>query len=82
LTQEVHLIHRFDEDFYNEMLKVVVLGYIRPELNYTTLGICMLMTEALVNDIQTDIKVAQASLDRRAYMAFKSDNFFMPSKQT
>ncbi|KAJ3317511.1 riboflavin kinase [Boothiomyces sp. JEL0866] len=37
-SAEVHIIHQFEQDFYGEELKVIILGYIRPELNYTTLG--------------------------------------------
>jgi len=44
---------------------VVVLGYIRPELDYTS-------RDALVEDIQTDIKVAHNSLARPAYQEFAS----------
>jgi FAD synthase len=28
----------FGKDFYDEEMKVMVLGYIRPEYNYTTKG--------------------------------------------
>ena len=35
---EVHIIHEFESDFYGEELKICVLGFIRPELNYTTKG--------------------------------------------
>lgn len=38
--QEVHILHDFGHDFYGELLKVVVLGFIRPEYNYTSLGPC------------------------------------------
>ena len=31
-------MHNFHRDFYGDELRVVVLGYIRPELDYTTLG--------------------------------------------
>jgi riboflavin kinase len=37
-SAEVHIIHHFENDFYGEELRIVILGYIRPELNYTTLG--------------------------------------------
>jgi riboflavin kinase / FMN hydrolase len=36
--QEPHLIHEFDDDFYGEPLTVLVLGYIRPERNFPSLG--------------------------------------------
>lgn len=35
---EVHIIHKFNDNFYGATIKYVVLGYIRPELNYTTKG--------------------------------------------
>ncbi|KAI8928212.1 hypothetical protein BC831DRAFT_449565 [Entophlyctis helioformis] len=69
-SAEVHIIHKYPADFYGDELRVIVAGYIRPELNYTTL-------EALIEDIQTDIRVAIASLDRPAYIALKSDAFIV-----
>lgn len=38
LTAEIHILHEFHEDFYGYQLKAVVLGYIRPELDYTSRG--------------------------------------------
>lgn len=35
---EVHIMHEFKENFYGASLKFVVLGYVRPELNYTSKG--------------------------------------------
>lgn len=37
-TAEVHIIHKFGDNFYGASVKYSVLGYIRPELNYTTKG--------------------------------------------
>ncbi len=39
LFQEVHIIQKFHEDFYGKELKTVLLGYIRPESNFSSLGI-------------------------------------------
>ena len=36
--QEVHIMHNFESDFYGHFMKVLVLGYIRPELDYTSRG--------------------------------------------
>ena len=36
--QEVHIMHDFKSDFYGNYMKVLVLGYIRPEFDYTTRG--------------------------------------------
>lgn len=32
------MIHTFKEDFYGEILSVVMVGYIRPERSYDSLG--------------------------------------------
>lgn len=32
------MIHSFKEDFYGEILSVVMVGYIRPERSYDSLG--------------------------------------------
>lgn len=37
-SQEVHIMHKYEEDFYGVEISVVVLGYIRPELDYTSRG--------------------------------------------
>lgn len=36
--QETHIIQTFDNDFYGAELSVVILGFIRPEKNYPSLG--------------------------------------------
>ena len=36
--QETHIMHKFKEDFYGSELSVVVLGYIRPEKSFSSLG--------------------------------------------
>jgi len=38
LSQEVHILHVYEHDFYGHEMTVVVLGYIRPELDYTSRG--------------------------------------------
>ncbi|KZT58750.1 riboflavin kinase [Calocera cornea HHB12733] len=66
MTAEVHVIHKFEKDFYGHEISVVVLGYIRPELDYTS-------REALIEDIAMDIRVTLNSLARPAYTKFKDD---------
>lgn len=36
--QEIHILKQFDEDFYGSNLKVKVVGFIRPELNFNSVG--------------------------------------------
>ncbi|KAG0056452.1 riboflavin kinase [Gryganskiella cystojenkinii] len=69
-SAEVHIMHNFHRDFYGDDLRVVVLGYIRPELDYTTLA-------ALIEDINIDIEVAHNSLERPEYASFKEDPLFL-----
>ncbi|KAJ2433393.1 riboflavin kinase [Coemansia sp. RSA 2440] len=66
---EVHIIHEFKEDFYGNNMKVAILAYIRAEKDYTSL-------EALVEDIQCDIRAAQESLKRAEYAAVQNSSFF------
>jgi riboflavin kinase len=53
-------------DFYGTALKLLILGYIRPEYDYVSL-------EALVDDIRVDCEVARASLARKPYAVYLSD---------
>lgn len=57
---EVHIMHAFHEDFYESFMNVLILGFIRPELDYVS-------KEKLVEDIKTDIDVAGRSLARKPY---------------
>ncbi|GAM88418.1 hypothetical protein ANO11243_064510 [Dothideomycetidae sp. 11243] len=57
---EVHILHSFARDFYGARMKVLILGFIRPEYDYVSL-------ESLVDDIKTDIDVSKASLARETY---------------
>ncbi|KAI0370203.1 riboflavin kinase [Pilatotrama ljubarskyi] len=69
MTAEIHIMHNFAADFYGHEMKAIVLGYIRPELDYTSL-------EGLIEDIETDKRVALKSLARPAYEGYQSDPFF------
>lgn len=37
-SAEVHIMHEYEHDFYGKTMRVVVLGYLRPELDYTSIG--------------------------------------------
>ncbi|KAK2466508.1 hypothetical protein APHAL10511_002150 [Amanita phalloides] len=74
LSAEVHIMHDFKTDFYGYELRVVVLGYIRPELDYTS-------RDALIEDIEFDKKVALKSLDRPAYREYIFHPHFKTTKR-
>lgn len=59
---EVHVLHKFTEDFYDSHMRVLVAGWIREEKDYD--GV-----EALIKDINIDIEVAKKSLEREAWKA-------------
>lgn len=75
-TVEVHVLHAFHADFYGQAMRVVILGYIRPELKYDSLGTSPAHTDALIDDIETDKRVGRASVERPAYAAYAADAFF------
>ncbi|KAH7945641.1 hypothetical protein HPB49_013434 [Dermacentor silvarum] len=62
-------MHKYDQDFYGAMLKVVVLGYLRPEKNFSSL-------DELVSAIKADIQNADESLNREEWRQFKGHRFF------
>uniref|UniRef100_A0A8C5WQG1 Riboflavin kinase n=1 Tax=Laticauda laticaudata TaxID=8630 RepID=A0A8C5WQG1_LATLA len=66
---ETHIIHTFNEDFYGEVLSIIIVGYIRPEQNFDCL-------DALIAAIQHDIDEAKNLLDLPEHQKFKDDNFF------
>ncbi|XP_014162416.1 riboflavin kinase [Geospiza fortis] len=66
---ETHIIHTFKEDFYGEILSIVITGYIRPEKNFDSL-------DALILAIQEDIEEAKRQLDLPEHLKLKEDNFF------
>ena len=54
-TVEVHVLHDYSRDFYGLPLRVVALGYLRPEMKFS--GI-----QQLLGRIRTDIGVARSQL--------------------
>ncbi|KAK6346483.1 riboflavin kinase [Orbilia brochopaga] len=65
---EVHVIHKFPQDFYGAHLNLLIMGYIRPEFDYIS-------KEALIDDINKDIDIAIKSLGRDSYAVAKSDTW-------
>ncbi|XP_029366817.1 riboflavin kinase [Echeneis naucrates] len=68
-SMETHVIHSFNEDFYGEILSVVMVGYIRPERSYTSL-------EALIAAINNDIEEAKVKLELPEHLKLRDSNFF------
>lgn len=68
-SMETHIIHKFEDDFYGKILKIVILGYIRPEMDFSSI-------EALKETIWEDIKKAELELERSDFQQYKSNSFF------
>ncbi|CAN0892122.1 Bifunctional riboflavin kinase/FMN phosphatase [Linum grandiflorum] len=68
-TIEPWLLHEFESDFYGEDLRLVIVGYIRPEANFPTL-------ESLIAKIHEDGRIAEKALDLPRYSIYKDDPFF------
>ena len=70
---EVHILHKFDYDFYNSTVKVAICGRIRDELSFPSL-------QALIDAIESDKKFAQdeiKSMDMsQIKLNFASDQAF------
>ncbi|CAK9858027.1 unnamed protein product [Sphagnum jensenii] len=67
-TVEPWLLHDFAENFYGVELRLVVVGYIRPEANFVSL-------EALVERIHEDGQIAKAALDMTPYSQYAEDPY-------
>ncbi|SCV66892.1 BQ2448_5538 [Microbotryum intermedium] len=73
-TAEVHILHEYPQDFYGKELRVVMLGFIRPEYNYSSM-------DALIKDIDMDKSVSLRSVSRPSYATYASDPFFTRTSQ-
>lgn len=68
-TVEVHLLHKFENDFYGKQIKVIFTGYIRPEKDFTS-------TEELIKEIKNDIAIADKELQKPELSVYKNHTFF------
>jgi riboflavin kinase len=57
---EVHVLHKFEVDFYDAEMRLLITGFIRKEKNYPEV-------QALIEDINLDCDVARKTLDREAW---------------
>eukprot|EP00035_Acanthoeca_spectabilis_P021555 m.438884 g.438884 ORF g.438884 m.438884 type:complete len:156 (-) comp18299_c0_seq1:248-715(-) len=68
-SAEVHVMHKFSEDFYGKPMRVLVLGRLRGEKDFDSL-------DALIAAIHEDIRQADEALSLPEYEEFKSDSLF------
>jgi len=67
-SAEVHILHKFKNDFYGSEMAISILGFIRPEYDYVSV-------ESLIEDINTDIEVTKKSLDREKWKDAMKDAY-------
>jgi riboflavin kinase len=73
-TVEPWLLHEFEDDFYDEELRLVVVGYIRPEANFPSL-------DALVERIHEDGRIAKDALDHPPYAQYGHDAYLRTAQK-
>ncbi|XP_050463309.1 riboflavin kinase [Cataglyphis hispanica] len=69
-SMEVHLLHKFPNDFYGAEIKVIIAGYIRPEKDFSSL-------EELIREIKNDIAIAEQKLEEPVVNELKNENFLI-----
>jgi HAD superfamily hydrolase (TIGR01509 family) len=67
-TCEPWLLHEFEENFYDEEIRLVVVAFIRPEANFPSV-------DALVERIHRDAEVTREALIHEMYAGYKTDSF-------
>ncbi|KAI4502742.1 hypothetical protein M0802_001786 [Mischocyttarus mexicanus] len=67
-TFEVHILEKFENDFYGKKLKVIVTGYIRQEKDFAS-------ADELIKEIKNDITIAEKELDKPDMLEYKYDTF-------
>jgi len=69
-AMETHIVHKFDEaDLYGRQLKVIILGFIRPEQNFDSL-------EALIDAIRKDIEEGKKRGSEESWAKYRADPCF------
>merc|ERR1712062_650265 len=69
-AMETHIVHKFDEaDLHGRQLKVIILGFIRPEQNFDSL-------EALIDAIRKDIEEGKKRGLEESWAEYRADPCF------
>jgi len=71
-SMETHIIHNFSDDFYGSMLKVCLVGYIRDEMNFSSI-------DELKAAIRQDIEFTKQELSKPNVSTLSQHPFFTNS---
>ncbi|XP_017140767.1 putative riboflavin kinase [Drosophila miranda] len=66
---ETHMLHEFNCDLYGQLLKICIVGYLRPEKSFDSL-------EALITAIKADIEHAKTHLESPENKKLQEATFF------
>eukprot|EP00126_Sphaerothecum_destruens_P009773 Sdes_comp20581_c0_seq1m15523 len=67
-SAETHILHDFNGDLYGQRLSIVVVGFIRPQENFSSV-------EELIAAIHSDIQIAKLELQTPSLSRFCQDPF-------
>ncbi|XP_046752903.1 riboflavin kinase-like isoform X2 [Diprion similis] len=73
-TMETHIMHNFQDEFYGAELRVVMLGYLRPEKKFDSV-------DDLIAEIRADIDAADTLLSESKFAVYRSNSFFTEDEQ-
>jgi riboflavin kinase len=68
-SAEVHLLHTFENDFYGETLRVIIIGHIRSQQDYNS-------RDELIQAINNDIQEARLKLQKETH--YQTDAYLTP----
>ncbi|CAH8581127.1 unnamed protein product [Schistosoma intercalatum] len=66
---EVHILHRFEENFYGDTIEVIAVKYFRPEYDFPSIA-------DLIKQIHTDICEANLFLDKSEALVWSKHDLF------
>jgi riboflavin kinase len=66
---EIHIIHKFEEDFYGQELRAIAIHYLRNELNFSSI-------DDLIQAIKDDISYSEEYLEKPENKIYQTNSFF------
>ncbi|KAL0487470.1 riboflavin kinase, partial [Acrasis kona] len=72
-TIEPYLLHEFPEDFYGSELRLVIVGFTRPYLSFSSI-------QELKDTMHNDVKTGRETLDDPEYEKYSNDPFLLKSE--
>jgi len=68
VSVEAHVMHKYNRDFHGERMRLVVTGYVRPEMKFASM-------DELVERIHTDVGLASSSLLNPMHKFYSHDEY-------